>query len=88
MLEAMACGTPVMATTAGAIPDIIKDGENGFLVPVGDHEKLADGIVYLLMNKEMRDKFGKAGRKLIMERAEYQREMGNMERIYQKLLKK
>jgi glycosyltransferase involved in cell wall biosynthesis len=45
MLEAMACGTPVLAASVGAIPDIIKDGENGFLLKSNTPEHIAERIV-------------------------------------------
>ena len=48
--EAMACGTPVVATTAGAFPETIADGETGMLVPPADARALADAIAALLAN--------------------------------------
>jgi glycosyltransferase involved in cell wall biosynthesis len=67
LLEAMACETPVIATRTGGIPEIVKNGENGILVPVNDPLKLAKAIDYLLENKDARIKFGKAGRKWVTE---------------------
>jgi len=48
IIEYMACGVPVVATAAGGNPELVVEGENGFLVPVGDVELLADRIVKLL----------------------------------------
>lgn len=45
VLEAMAAGTPVVATTAGGIPEAVRDGEDGLLVPPGDAQALADALV-------------------------------------------
>ena len=45
LLDAMACGKPVVATTAGGIPEVVVDGETGFLVPPRDHEAMAAAIV-------------------------------------------
>jgi glycosyltransferase involved in cell wall biosynthesis len=56
LLEAMACGTPVLATSVGAIPDIIKDDENGFLLNSNDPQHIADKIVELLRKPELLEK--------------------------------
>jgi len=53
IFEAMACGTPVLATPVGGIPDIIKDGENGFLLESNDPEHITDRITKLLDNTEL-----------------------------------
>jgi glycosyltransferase involved in cell wall biosynthesis len=59
--EAMACGTPVVATTAGAFPETIVDGETGVLVRPGDAAALADAIQMLLGDGERRRAMGAAG---------------------------
>lgn len=84
--EAMACELPPVVTEIRGNQELITEGENGFFVPVGDCGMLAMKIVYLLKNKEIREKVGKAGRKLIMESAEYRTEMAKAERIYKELL--
>ena len=65
ILEAMACGVPIVASKIGGIPDAVEDGENGLLVQPRDSELLADAIIYLLKNEDVRDKMGKKGRKKV-----------------------
>ena len=80
--EAMACGLPVVVTDSGENRLWVKDGENGFVVPVRDAISLADRITYLLDNRTTRRKLGRAGRRLIEERNNYETEMAKMEAIY------
>ena len=85
--EAMACEVPPVVTGIPANREWIKDGENGFLVPIDDMQAMADRIVYLIRNKEVREKWGKEGRKIIKERAEYEEEMSKMEKIYEGMVR-
>jgi len=57
----MAAGKPIVATTAGGIPEVVVDGETGFLVPPRDHQSMADALVKLLKDPELRKKMGHAG---------------------------
>ncbi|MEJ2502346.1 MAG: glycosyltransferase [Gemmatimonadota bacterium] len=63
LLEAMACGAPVLHTDCDFGPrEIIRDGENGFLVPVGDTPALADRLVQLAGSQPLRNRLARAGR--------------------------
>jgi len=57
-LESMACGTPVVASQVGGLAFLVQDGKTGFVVPGNDPEKLANRLVELIKNKELRDKMG------------------------------
>jgi starch synthase len=67
ILEAMATGTPVVATRAGGIPDMIQDGIDGTLVECGDDAGMAAGIISLLGDKERRRVLGEAGRERALQ---------------------
>jgi glycosyltransferase involved in cell wall biosynthesis len=63
ILEAMACGTPVIATDCRSGPrEILQNGKLGFLVPVGDEQALSKGIVTLLKDRALREKFSRLAR--------------------------
>jgi L-malate glycosyltransferase len=68
LLEAMASGTPVVGSAVGGIPDIIRDGYNGFLVPERSPPDLADRIVRLLKDGALADRFAANGLKTVNER--------------------
>jgi glycosyltransferase involved in cell wall biosynthesis len=62
VLEAMAAGLPVIASRVGGIPELVVDGETGFLVAPGDPDGLAEAIDRLLGDAGLRERFGAAGR--------------------------
>ena len=86
--EAMACGLPVVVTDVADNKKWIDNGVNGFVVPVKDPKSLAEKIIYLLQNEDIRKKFGKINRKIIEERNNYYKEMEKMEDIYKELVQR
>ena len=62
LLEAMACGLPVVAFDRGALRELVSDGENGFLVPHGNIDLVAERIATLCDSRALRRRMGEAGR--------------------------
>ena len=71
ILEAMACGKPVVATNVAGIPEAVRDGETGFLVNVGDYESLAQKVIKILKDDELRRRLGANARKHVEEEFNY-----------------
>lgn len=65
MLEAMGWGLPVVVTPVGGIPEVVRQGETGWLVPVGDGEALTDALAQLLTKETQRLALGAAGRQAV-----------------------
>jgi glycosyltransferase involved in cell wall biosynthesis len=63
LVEAMACGLAIIATNVGGVPEIIEDQINGLLIPSCNHKLLAESIIILAENREMRQKMGIINRK-------------------------
>ena len=87
-LEAMSCGLAPVVTDIGDNKLWIRNGINGYVIPIKNPELLADKIVYLLKNKNLRMKFGEINRKLVEEKADYNKEMEKMEYLYNDLIKR
>jgi glycosyltransferase involved in cell wall biosynthesis len=68
-IEAMACGVPLVATTGGALPEVVgTDGETGLLVPPGDPDALALTLLRALRDPDLRARIGAAGRARVLDR--------------------
>ena len=65
VVEALAVGTPVLATAVGGVTEIVRDGENGLLVPVGDSAALAAAIARYLGDAELRGRLAHAARQSV-----------------------
>jgi glycosyltransferase involved in cell wall biosynthesis len=67
-LEWMASGVPLLATRVGVLPDLVGEGETGFLVPPGDPFSLGEKIVYLARRPEAARRLGRGARERVLER--------------------
>jgi glycosyltransferase involved in cell wall biosynthesis len=76
--EAMTSGKPMVATRVGGIPELVEDGKTGFVVERGDVQSIADRILKLVADPEMRDGMGRAGRDVAEAKFDLKR---NVERV-------
>lgn len=86
ILEAMAAGLPVISTPIGAIPDMVRDGEEGLIVPERDSAALTAALTQLLGDPALRTRMGERGRQRVSE--VYSREVvvSQLEALYRRLL--
>jgi glycosyltransferase involved in cell wall biosynthesis len=84
-VEAMAAGVPVVATRSGAIPETVKDKETGFLVSKNDPRALAEGILTLLHDDDLRGKMGRAARDRVHRNFTWDRVAEKMYKCYSDL---
>ena len=85
LLEAMEAGIPLVATSVGGVPEIVKNGQTGVLVPPADSEQLAKAILWLLAEKKEREKLAKAAFSALKKRYDWSRIINIIEGEYQKL---
>jgi glycosyltransferase involved in cell wall biosynthesis len=85
-IEALAAGTPVVATRVGGVPDVVRDGEDGFLVEAGAIGELAERLERLAADPELRERMGAAGRERVQPRYAVERLIDDVDRLYRSLL--
>jgi glycosyltransferase involved in cell wall biosynthesis len=85
-IESLAAERPVVATRVGGVPDVVADGEDGFLVEPGETGELADRIERLAREPELRERMGAAGRSRVVERYSVARLVDDVDRLYRELL--
>ncbi len=83
--EAMAMGKPVISTRVGAVPELVRDGETGFLIEPQDAWGLAQCICYLLNEPEIGRRMGSQGRQLIETKFDLKQEVTAMADLYHEL---
>jgi glycosyltransferase involved in cell wall biosynthesis len=85
-IEALAGGRPVVATEVGGVPDVVRDGVDGFLVEPGDVETMADRLARLAADADLRRRMGEAGAASVRERYSVERLLEDMDALYRQLL--
>jgi glycosyltransferase involved in cell wall biosynthesis len=86
ILDAMACGKAVVATTAGGIPEVVVDGVTGLLVPPRDDHALAGAIVRLLHDPDLRGRMGAAGLARVREYFSAERMVSDTVAVYEQVI--
>lgn len=84
--EAMATGLPVVSTRHAGIPELVRDGKSGFLVPEGDSQALAQRLLKLIRHPEKWAKMGQKGRKTITRSFNLEKQVLELEDLYAKIL--
>lgn len=82
-IEAMACGTPVIATDVGGTREMIEHLANGWLVPFGDEPRLIEALVTASQNSELRALFAEAGKKIVADRLSAEKFIKDLEEFFE-----
>ena len=85
-IEALAAGRPVVATRVGGVPDVVQEGQDGFLVDPGATDDLADRLALLARDPALRERMGGAGRERVLPRYAVARLIDDVDRLYRSLL--
>jgi glycosyltransferase involved in cell wall biosynthesis len=86
VIEALAAELPVVATRVGGVPDVVTDGEDGFLVEAGATDDLAERLGRLARDPQLRSRMGKKGRERVLPRYAVERLVDDVDELYRSLL--
>lgn len=85
-VEGAACGRPVIGSNIEGLPEVILDGKTGILAPPENPQKLAEAMELLLLDSKQREQMGEAGRRFVLEKYDWQKNVSQMEAVYLSLL--
>lgn len=88
LLEAMACGLPVVATAVGGNPEVVLDGETGYLVPPQNPDEMAKKLMMLIINKNLRRQMGEKGQERVIANFSLKESAQNYTELYCSVLNK
>jgi glycosyltransferase involved in cell wall biosynthesis len=86
VVEAQACGKPVVVSNTGGLPEVVNKDVTGFIVPPADPEKAADSIEKLVLNEKLRSQMGNEGRNFVEQNYDWNRNVDQMIKIYTNML--
>jgi glycosyltransferase involved in cell wall biosynthesis len=86
VIEALACGLPVVATDVGGVSDVVQDGQSGYLVPANDVAAVAERLERLAGDPKGRRVMGANGRAFVVPRYSVPRLVEDIDRLYRSLL--
>jgi len=86
ILEAMACGLPVVATPVGGTPEVVRDGDQGLLIPVDDEAALAAAILKLLDDPAAATEMGRRGRETVVHGYDWEKVVAHTEEVYREVI--
>ena len=86
LIEAQACGVPVLTSDVGGVKDILHEGETGIIVPAGNTELFAEKLVHLINDEEIRKKMSQNGWNFVCDKFHYKRLVHDMENYYRQLI--
>lgn len=87
LVEAGACGIPTIGTKVGGIPNVIQDGKTGLIVPPNNPERLAEGIMRIITDRELSERMGREGREYIRKNFDWRISAKKTCDIFRELLK-
>ncbi|TET81378.1 N-acetyl-alpha-D-glucosaminyl L-malate synthase BshA [candidate division TA06 bacterium] len=85
-LEAMACEVPVVGTNSGGLPEVVVDGENGYLSDIGDVDSMAESSIEILKDEEKRRHLGKNARERVVQSFDSKNIVPRYEEMYNRVL--
>ncbi len=88
VIEALAAGKPVVAYEVGGVPDVVREGVDGFLVEPGSTSDMAERLAQLAADPELRRRLGEAGRERVLERYGVGRLLDDVDRLYRETMER
>lgn len=84
IIEAMACGRPVITTNISSMPEIVVHGQTGYLIPPGEPHALAEGAIALLQNPSLRARMGQAAKQRVAEHFSHAMMITRLEQLFER----
>ncbi|MBO4711139.1 glycosyltransferase [bacterium] len=85
IVEAESCGKPVVVSNVGGLPEVVENGKTGFVVEKQNAEAAAEKLEMLVLDPDLREKMGKAGRERVMKLYDWNENVAQMMKIYNKI---